>query len=60
MVKLVFDETIEVVVKGGRKVKLDSYAQTGQGILPVHYMLDEQHLPQLVTSSLVSWALRAV
>jgi hypothetical protein len=55
---LFFDETVEVVVKDGRKVKLDSYAQTGEGILPVHYLLDEQHRPQLVTSSLVSWALK--
>lgn len=57
---LVFDGNVEVTVKGGRRVELDSFAQTGEGILPVHYMLDGQGRPQLVTGSLVSWALRSV
>ena len=55
-----FDETMEVTVKDGHKVNLDSYAQIGEGVLPIHYLLDEQRRPQLVTNSIVSWALRDI
>ena len=34
-----------------------SYAQTGEGILPVHYLLDDRQRPQLVTFGLIAWAL---
>lgn len=55
--KLVCDGVVSVPVKGGRTVELTAYAQTGEGVLPIHYLLDEQRRPQLVTGSLVSWAL---
>ncbi len=54
---LIFDGTVEVAVKDGQTVQMDTYAQTGEGVLPVHYLLDEQRRPQLITNSLVSWAL---
>jgi hypothetical protein len=43
-------------------VDLDSgtytaYAQTGEGILPTHYLLDDRQRPQLVTFGLIAWAL---
>ena len=34
-----------------------SYAQTGEGILPVHYLLDDRQRPQLVTFGLIAWGL---
>jgi hypothetical protein len=54
---LVYDGKIPVRCKGGRSVTLQTYAQTGEGILPIHYLLDARELPQLITSSMVSWAL---
>lgn len=40
-----------------RTVTLQTFSQTGQGILPIHYLLDDQGRPQLITSSILSWAL---
>ena len=57
---LVFDGTVEIAVKDNHQVKLDTYSQTGDGILPIHYLLDDHNLPQLITSSIVSWALKSV
>ncbi|MBT7550543.1 MAG: hypothetical protein HN611_17885 [Gemmatimonadetes bacterium] len=34
-----------------------AYAQTGEGILPTHYLLDDRQRPQLVTFGLIAWAL---
>ncbi len=36
----------------------DTYTQTGDGILPIHYLLDENRCPQLITFGLIAWALR--
>jgi hypothetical protein len=58
--ELVFDGTTDVAVAGGRTVKLATYSQTGEGVLPIHYLLDEQRRVQLVTQSLVSWALTGI
>jgi hypothetical protein len=58
--ELNFDGTVEVTVENEHKVRLNSYVQTGQGVLPVHYLLDEQNRPQLITSSIVSWALKEI
>lgn len=55
-----YDGETRVQVKGDRAVTLQTYAQTGEGILPIHYLLDDQGRPQLVTSSILSWALSAV
>ncbi|HIG56410.1 MAG TPA: hypothetical protein EYG11_14510 [Candidatus Latescibacteria bacterium] len=34
-----------------------SFAQTGEGILPTHYLLDDRQRPQLITFGLIAWAL---
>ena len=34
-----------------------SFAQTGEGILPTHYLLDDQQRPQLITFGLIAWVL---
>lgn len=47
---------IEIPVAGG-KAKLDSYAQTGRGIVPTHYLVDADGRVQLITMSTVNWAL---
>ncbi len=54
---LAYDGVTAVELKGDRTVELHTYAQAGQGILPIHYLLDEQRRPQLVTNSILSWAL---
>jgi hypothetical protein len=56
--ELVPDGQVEVSVAGGRKVMLESYVQTGRGILPVHYLVDAQGRVQLVTGGFLSWALQ--
>ena len=56
--ELVPDGQVEVAVAGGRKVTLRSYAQTGRGVLPVHYLVDAQGRIQLVTGGFLSWALQ--
>jgi hypothetical protein len=56
--ELVPDGQVEVSVAGGRKVMLQSYAQTGRGVLPVHYLVDAQGRIQLVTGGFLSWALQ--
>ena len=38
----------------------NTYAQTGEGILPIHYLLDDDHRPQLITFGLIAWALTDV
>ena len=55
---LTYDGQVKVPVKGGRTLVLESYAQTGEGILPTHYLLDDQRRVQLVTCSFLSWALQ--
>jgi hypothetical protein len=47
---------VEVPVSGV-KVKLDCYAQTGYGILPTHYLVDDAARVQLITQETVNWAL---
>jgi hypothetical protein len=54
---LVYDGETHFRCKGGRSVTLQTYAQRGEGILPIHYLLDARGLPHLITSSMVSWAL---
>jgi hypothetical protein len=57
---LVYDGSTPVRLAGGETVTLQTYAQTGQGILPIHYLLDSQGRVQLVTSSILSWTLSSV
>ncbi len=54
---LVYDGQTPVRLKGGNTVTLQTYAQIGQGGLPIHYLLDAEGHPQLITSSILSWAL---
>ena len=54
---LFYDGVTNLKLKGGQAVALQTYAQIGQGILPIHYLLDMQGRPQLITSSILSWAL---
>jgi hypothetical protein len=54
---LSYDGPVSVKLKDGKTITLQAYAHTGQGILPIHYMLDDQGRLQLVTSSILSWAL---
>ena len=51
---------VDVPVKGGRTVRMDSYVRTGSGTLPVHYVVDDAGRPQLVTACTVSWGLKAL
>ncbi len=51
-----YEGEIEIPVKGGTAT-LDSYVQTGQGIVPTHYLVDDQGRVQLITMSTVNWAL---
>lgn len=54
---LVYDGATPVALEDGTSLKLQTYAQTGQGVLPIHYLLDEQRRPQLITNSILSWSL---
>jgi hypothetical protein len=51
-----YEGEISVPVKGGT-AKLFSYVQTGNAIVPTHYLVDEQGRVQLITMSMVNWAL---
>jgi len=53
---LTYKGEIEVPVKEG-KVKMDSYVQTGHGIVPIHYLVDDKGQVQLITMDAISWAL---
>lgn len=48
---------IQIPVAGGTTM-MDCYAQTGYGILPTHYMVDEQEQVQLITQENINWALK--
>ena len=47
---------VEIPVAGG-KTKLDCYAQTGRGVVPIHYLVDQAGRVQLITQSTVNWVL---
>lgn len=47
---------ITIPVRGG-SAKLLSYVQTGDAILPTHYLVDADGRVQLITMSMVNWAL---
>jgi len=49
---------IDVPVKGG-EARMDSYVQTGEGIVPIHYLVDDNDRVQLITMGAVNWALTA-
>ena len=51
-----FEGQIDVPVRGGT-TRADSYVQTGQAIVPTHYLVDDKGRVQLITMSTVNWAL---
>jgi hypothetical protein len=51
-----YEGEVEIPLASGVAV-LDSYAQTGQGIIPTHYLVDKKGRVQLITMSNVNWAL---
>lgn len=55
---LSYEGEIEIPVKGGTAT-LDSYVQTGYGIVPTHYLVDQNGRVQLITGEAVSWILSA-
>ncbi len=55
---LSYEGKIEIPVKGGTAT-LDSYVQTGYGIVPTHYLVDQNGRVQLITLSTVNWVLAA-
>ncbi len=55
---LSYEGEIEIPVKGGTAT-LDSYVQTGYGIVPTHYLVDQNGRVQLITLSTVNWVLSA-
>ena len=54
---LIYDGLTSVTLRDGKTITLQAYAHTGQGVLPIHYLLDDRGWPQLVTNSILSWAL---
>ena len=40
------------------KIPLQVYAQTGRGVLPIHYLVDDAGRVQLITQSMMNWALQ--
>jgi hypothetical protein len=54
---LIYDGLTPITCQDGKTITLQTYAHTGQGVLPIHYLLDKRGWPQLVTNSILSWAL---
>jgi len=48
---------IQIPIANGTTA-LDCYVQTGYGILPTHYLVDEQGRVQLITQENTNWALK--
>ena len=57
---LIAEEDIELTVKGGKRVKLSTVSQTGYGVNPIHYLIDDNGRVQLVTNAILSWALDSI
>ena len=53
-----YESEIEIPVQGGTAT-VDSYVQTGYGMLPTHYLVDAQGRVQLITMATVNWVLAA-
>lgn len=51
-----YEGEIEIPVKGG-KATVDSYVQTGYGVVPTHYLVDMKGRVQLITMSTINWVL---
>lgn len=57
---LYYDAQIEINLQDNQPLTLNTYAQTGVGIQPIHYLLDAQNRPQLITFSILTWALKDI
>ena len=55
-----FDRSFEIPVAEGKTVSLDGWVQTGQAVLPIHYLVDKHGLVQLATEGICCWALETV
>ncbi len=53
-----YEGEITIPVKGG-PATVDSYVQTGAGIVPTHYLVDSSGRVQLITMTTVNWVLTA-
>ena len=54
---LSYDGQIEIAVRDNPPLVLNTYAQTGVAIQPIHYLLDGQSRPHLITFSILAWVL---
>ncbi len=54
---LTYDGQTNVPIANNKQATLQTYAQTGNALLPTHYLLDKKNRPQLITTSILSWAL---
>jgi hypothetical protein len=53
-----YEGEIEIPVQGGTAT-VDSYVQTGYGIVPTHYLVDARGRVQLITMATINWVLTA-
>ncbi|MDP6847257.1 MAG: hypothetical protein QGI24_00590 [Kiritimatiellia bacterium] len=51
-----YEGEIDIPVKSGT-ASVDSYVQTGYGIVPTHYLVDKKGRVQLITMATVNWVL---
>jgi len=51
-----YEGEIEIPVKGGTAI-VDSYVQTGYGVVPTHYLVDTRGRIQLITMGTINWVL---
>lgn len=54
---IVYDGQTNVPIANNKQVTLSAYAQTGYALLPTHYLVDDKNRPQLITTSILSYAL---
>lgn len=57
--ELSYEGIVQVPVKSGA-IPLHIWMQTGRGILPVHWMLDDAGRTQLMTHSALNWVLKSI
>jgi len=50
----------KIPIADGEVLPMQVWSRHGPGTLPVHYLLDESGLPQLMTAGIMSWALKSV
>lgn len=55
-----FREDRQVVLPRGDNAPIRTFLQTGDGVVPTHWIVDSQGRPLFVTGFLVSWAMKAI